>query len=340
MTASTLEAAFGPSSLGIVIVTDLPPEFNTLRERLLTLASYLAQLPAVTLDTLVCPRAKYLTGWSHGVETLKPGVFDTQKGSFYVNCGQFLRPGQDDPVEDFPEYTAPNVWPPEGALPGFHAATEELCALIVSVASLVARACDHYAENHIPGYDPGYLESMVHTSATTKARLLHYFPPSADKIRDGADEASDEEDDSWCTTHVDHGCLTGLTSALYVDESEPLPELPPSAPVPAVPVLAEAPDKKAGLYIRSRTGETTKVAIPPKGLAFQTGEALERVTEGRFRAVPHFVRSGGTGMEGVARNTLAVFTQPSLDAIVDRQRNLTFRDFSMEVVARHRREGP
>ena len=291
---------------------------------------------------MTCPHAKHLTGWSHGVETLKPGVVDTQKGSFYVNCAAFLQLQQSnasgtEDLGDFPEYTAPNVWPPDPSLPGFRTAFEELCTLIVSVAALVARACDRYAAEHISGYETGYLERVVRGSTTTKARLLHYFPPPASPANDNAAANGDADDDSWCTTHVDHGCLTGLTSALYVDESQPLPALSSAAALPALPVLPQAPDPSAGLYIRSRTGQTTKVAIPPACLAFQTGEALELVTEGRFRAVPHFVQSGGRGqsMAGVARNTLAVFTQPGLDEVVDRKRNLTFRGFSQEVVARH-----
>jgi hypothetical protein len=40
-----LEAAFGPSSLGILIVKDLPSEFPELRRNLLSYASYLANLP-------------------------------------------------------------------------------------------------------------------------------------------------------------------------------------------------------------------------------------------------------------------------------------------------------
>jgi hypothetical protein len=42
---STLEEAFGPASLGILIVKDLPQDFAPLRTRLLSYASYLAQLP-------------------------------------------------------------------------------------------------------------------------------------------------------------------------------------------------------------------------------------------------------------------------------------------------------
>ena len=42
---STLEEAFGPNSLGIIIVKDVPPEFAQLRHRLLSYSSYLGNLP-------------------------------------------------------------------------------------------------------------------------------------------------------------------------------------------------------------------------------------------------------------------------------------------------------
>jgi hypothetical protein len=49
---STLEAAFGPESLGIMIVKDLEPEFVGLRHRLLSYSSYLANLPASHLGNV------------------------------------------------------------------------------------------------------------------------------------------------------------------------------------------------------------------------------------------------------------------------------------------------
>jgi hypothetical protein len=42
---STLEEAFGPESLGIIIVKDVPSEFIQLRHRLLSYSSYLGNLP-------------------------------------------------------------------------------------------------------------------------------------------------------------------------------------------------------------------------------------------------------------------------------------------------------
>ena len=122
------------------------------------------------------------------------------------------------PSIDFPEFTAPNVWPAETSLPGFRVTFEMLCTLIIDTAVLVARACDRYAEAQIEGYEPGYLEHVVKTSMITKARLLHYFPPAASiesskathvGLRAPASIASDN--DSWCATHIDRK----LSSVVY-----------------------------------------------------------------------------------------------------------------------------
>lgn len=204
------------------------------------------------------------------------------------------------------------------------------------------------------GYEGGYLERVVRGSLTTKARLLHYYPSgrsgrdssaagggAAAAARKGGDDEDDEDDDDWCATHLDHGCLTGLTSAMYVDETTTNPN-PNSAPTPPpststssallLPELPNPPSPDTGLYIHSRTNTVTKIDIPRDCLAFQTGEALQLITRGRFRAVPHFVRGERGGR--VARNTLAVFTQPNLGEVVDAERGLTFAEFAREVVGR------
>ncbi|KAI9816974.1 MAG: hypothetical protein M1832_004958 [Thelocarpon impressellum] len=335
-----LEEAFGPASLGIILVRDLPERFAGLRHRLLSYASYLAALPEAELQKLEAPEAKWLVGWSRGRETLKSGVYDTRKGSYYVNCAFYTDPSLSSAPghPSLPEYTAPNVWPAEKLLPAFRETFEELCILVIDAAVLVARACDMYGEREIEGYRPGTLETMVVGSTTTKARLLHYFPSppltttSTATATNGAEAGSE---DDWCATHLDHGCLTGLTSAMFVDEGASPPLLPPSPSSPLAPLaeLSASPDPSAGLYIHSRASQTVKVSIPRDALAFQTGEALQLLTRGRFRAVPHFVR--GARGAAVARNTLAVFTQPNLDAIVDEGRGLTFADFARGVVERN-----
>ncbi|KAK0391619.1 hypothetical protein NLU13_1119 [Sarocladium strictum] len=342
----TLQQAFGPDSLGILVVKDVPEEFPQLRHLALSYASYLGNLPREELDKLENVEAKYLTGWSLGKETLKNGQVDTFKGSYYANCAFYVdptlecaKPTSEFSAANFPEYLSPNVWPDETVLPGFKPAVTSLCGLIIDVAVLVARACDRFAEKDIDGYPKGYLEHVVSTSSTTKARLLHYFPQEADPS-----EGSGGDDDDWCATHLDHGCLTGLTSAMFIDEKKTSPAVPstPAAPasgasLPPLEELGASPDPDAGLYIKSRTGETLQVKIPRDCIAFQTGEALERITMGRFKAVPHFVRGVRSSVSDgrVARNTLAVFTQPNLGEEVDIEQHLTFGEFARGVVAKN-----
>lgn len=357
MPLETLQQAFGPESLGILVVKDVPPHFVELRRRALSYSSYLGNLPESELAKLENEKAKYLTGWSLGKETLKNGQVDTLKGSFYANCAFYIDPNLacapptgEHNEDNFPEYLSPNIWPDEAVLPGMQSAVEDLCRLIIDVAVLVAGACDQFAEKEIPGYPPAYLQRMVSSSMTTKARLLHYFPePPATDSGNGETEAND---DDWCATHLDHGCLTGLTSAMFVDESTSDPAAPtfePALPEALRPLdeLAASPDPAAGLYIQSRRGETVQVKIPRDCIAFQTGEALERITGGKFKAVPHFVRGararnfaggGGGGANRnrkIARNTLAVFTQPNLNEEVDRDQHITFAEFARGIVAKN-----
>ena len=255
------------------------------------------------------------------------------KGSFYVNCAFYQ--GLDfkkspHPLSDqYPEFTSPNIWPEDGDLPGFQETYEQLCTLIIDVAILVARACDAFASVHIEKYTAHYLEDVVRSSVITKARLLHYFPTDYQI-------GMETEDDSWCSTHIDHGCLTGLTSAMYIDETAHPPLTSATSPPTDLPALPEPPDSNAGLYIYARNSALAKISIPSDCLAFQTGEALERITQGRFKAVPHFVKAPNTISKEmkVARNTLAVFTQPDLQDIVDLQNGMTFGDLSKEVLGR------
>jgi isopenicillin N synthase-like dioxygenase len=329
-----LEQAFGPESLGIIVVKDLPEKFHGLRSKLLSYSSALASLSPEQLEQLESPASKWLVGWSCGKETLKDGQYDTLKGSYYVNCAPGFEEAQKSVAEKYPsfsEYTAPNVWPSEELLPGFEETFRELATLIIDVAVLVARACDKYAEANIEGYQKGFLEHLVKTSVSTKARLLHYFP-SPESQQSGASDTSSGDEDDWCATHLDHGCLTGLTSAMFVDEAAHAPQT--GAAFAPMKELERSPDPKAGLYIHSRTGATVKVGIPRDCLGFQTGEALEVITKGKFKAVPHFVRGAGPGIGGkVARNTLAVFTQPNLWEKVDERRD--FAAFAKEIVEKN-----
>ncbi|ORY54851.1 uncharacterized protein BCR38DRAFT_415185 [Pseudomassariella vexata] len=335
----TLQEAFGPESLGILVVKDVPPEFAGLRHKLLSYASYMGNLDKADFDKFTNEAAKYLVGWSLGKEQLKNGGADDLKGSFYANCAFYVEPGREAPtptaqftMHDFPEYLAPNSWPPNEVLPGFRPTMEQLCSLIIDTAVLVARACDKFAEREIPEYPQAYLEKVVKSSSTTKARLLHYYPMTDEVMARGDDE------DNWCSVHKDHGCLTGLTSAMFVDEDKTDPKVPTldgKAPnsLSTLEEMPKSPDPQAGLWIKSRKGEPVQVKIPRDCIAFQTGEALERITRGKFKAVEHSVR--GAYSKGVARNTLAVFTQPNLEDEVDLDQHITFGEFARGIIAKN-----
>jgi isopenicillin N synthase-like dioxygenase len=76
------------------------------------------------------------------------------------------------------------------------------------------------------------------------------------------------------------------------------------------------------------------IAIPPDGIAFQTGAALETITKGAFKAVPHFVTAPKPEQDRrISRNTLAVFIQPDLDEIVNTDSQETFGQFAKRIVA-------
>jgi len=302
-------------------VKDLPAHFQPLRFKLLSFASYLAQLPPEQLDLLTNPAAHYNVGWSHGKEALKSGQYDTMKGSYYatIMSSNLQSIHRNSNPDSQPTFGWGNIWPAEELLPGFRDTFEELCTMIIDIALLVARVCDQFAAEFVERYVSGTMERIVKESMTIRARLLHYFPPTLSS----ADTIFNEEDDSWCALHIDDGCLTGLTSALFVDESVPLPPLSNITFKP-VPSFRESPDPLAGLYIRSRTSEVVKVNIPADCLAFQTGSALELITGGALKAVPHFVRGPKAVESGVARNTLAVFAQPNLEEILDSSTGMTF----------------
>ncbi|EME45615.1 hypothetical protein DOTSEDRAFT_71346 [Dothistroma septosporum NZE10] len=335
-----LEQAFGPDSLGIILVKDLPEAFAALRRKLLSLSSYLADLPAEKLAQVERPEARYNVGWSHGKEKLDSGLPDLNKGSYY---GQPIHNAELEAkartlYPDLPDMTLENVWPDESVLPGFASTFEEMCRLIIDVAALVARSCDRFGVASLQGYKAGTLENIVKTSISTKARLLHYFPPPPSRAAQGRpDSALGKTDDGWCGTHVDLGALTGLTSNLFVDESAHPPKAGQDGSLPDLPELDNHPDPEAGLWIKDRSGRTTQVNIPRDCLAFQTGQALEKITRGRFRAVPHFVRGGNPmveGSRGIARNTLAVFTQPNLWEVVEEETGMDFADLAKKMFER------
>ncbi|KAG0050402.1 hypothetical protein BGZ83_004826 [Gryganskiella cystojenkinii] len=334
--STDIEKAFGSHEhcLGLLLVKNLPSDYLAKRERLLRLASVYAALPEEIKEKTVHAASRYSFGWSCGKEIMN-GKPDVSKGSYYAN------PLMDEPEasktlqEQFPEYCHPNVWPSED-LPELEEAFKELGQFIVGVGKLVGKACDAFVAAKLAhgSFSATHLQDVIEKSKTTKARLLHYYPQTSSVPQEGEKVEKKDDMDSWCGWHLDHGSLTGLTSAMFIDESKVGED--------GKVLLKEVscPDPDAGLYIRNRGQEVVKASIPRDHLAFQTGEALQLATRGLLAATPHCVR-GATAPEEdptryatLARNTFAVFMQPSLETVVTEE-GLNFGQWTKEVLDRY-----
>ncbi|KAI0961168.1 hypothetical protein AcV7_000342 [Taiwanofungus camphoratus] len=316
----SIDSAFGshPNCLGIILVRDLPPTFVSARKTLLRLAYHFANLDTSIRERYADPKSRFSYGWSHGKEIMN-GKPDTLKGSYYAN------PVIDSPYaslaesDAYPEYYGTNIWPSNNikVIEGFEEAFKNLGRIVFQVGCELAMACQPFASPHLVDSSISLAE-LIKSSQTTKARLLHYFPPPSDSPF----PAEDEPVDSWCGFHIDHSLLTGLCSAMFL---YPGPN--------GEPVVVPSPSPASGLYIRTRGGTLTKVSIPPDCLAFQTGEALELATAGSLRATPHCVRVGAGEMTNVSRETFALFMQPNTNQQISATE--TFGQFSKRVFDRH-----
>ena len=122
-----------------------------------------------------------------------------------------------------------------------------------------------------PGYQPKLEKVLLH-SKCCKGRLLHYFPTEENASDNISSNAKDTQFSNWCGWHNDHGSLTGLLPALYLDSSGN---------------TVDCPDSKAGLYIKSRDGSLVHAKIPENAIAFQVGETAQIHTGGLLQATPH-----------------------------------------------------
>lgn len=319
-----IEEAFGsdPKSLGLIVVRGLPHEYTKKRERLLKLAYKFAQLDDAQRERYSDPSSCYSFGWSHGKEIMN-GKPDLLKGSYYANPVIDTPDVSDEDRKAYPEYHGKNIWPAadEKGVEGFEDAFKDLGRFIFKVGCELAAACQPFALAHLNSSDMS-LPKLISTSQTTKARLLHYFPPSPD-----AAPAEDEAIDSYCGMHLDHSLLTGLCSAMYLAKD----------PATGEATITSSPSPESGLYIRTRGGDLTKVAIPSDCLAFQTGEALELATGKKLRATPHCVRVGqvisSADAPKVSRETFALFMQPNVNEQLSPTQN--FGQFSKAVFSEH-----
>ena len=213
-----IEKAFSVDGLGVLTVDGIPG-LEEARAGLLPLAREFANLPDEVKEKYVHAESFYSFGWSHGKEKLD-GHFDLSKGSYYAN------PQHDRPVDDeeliakFPAFLHPNIWPTED-FPALEPAFKRLGQLIVDVGTMVARQCDAYIKKKTPTYADNKLTNIIRTSLCCKARLLHYYDCSG-SLSAPAQTSSETAHDpfsSWCGWHNDHGSLTGLVSAMFIDQN-------------------------------------------------------------------------------------------------------------------------
>jgi len=297
--------AYGFDGLGLLTVSGVPG-LSESRANLLPLARKFAHLDESIQEKYVDEKSFYSFGWSRGKEKLE-GKPDLSKGSYYGN------PIHDRPTEDeeiiqkYPGFASPNIWPTE-EVPELEGHFKTLGQLIVSVGKLVAKQCDAYVEKQMKTYSKGRLTRIIDTSICCKARLLHYFPyEGANEV---LKEGEAEDFSSWCGWHNDHGSLTGLTSAMYLNNE--------------TGESAINTDNKAGLYIRGRHGQLVKAAFPADQIAFQIGETAQIHSGGILQATPHSVK--GSSDTKLCRDTFAVFMEPNWDEMMDVPEGISLGD--------------
>lgn len=306
-----LSQALGTDGLGIVAVTDIPG-FPEMRRRLLPIAKRLVAQPREVLAGLEDEASQWNVGWSFGRELLN-GKVDTRKGSFYANPNMDVPTEDEDLIERFPCYCRPNIWPareaegcPEG-LRELEAAFKELGQLMYRVGMELLDAC-------LTREGVAFDREKVSDPTCSRGRLLCYLPESAS--RDASMPMSTSTSTKmWCGWHKDHGALTALCPAMYLDDDD----REVACPCPS------SQEQPPGLYIRTRQGDLLRASIQKDALAFQVGEALEKISSGALQATPHCVFASDG--ENVTRCTMALFMQPRWDTVLD-ESGLTFGEFS------------
>jgi isopenicillin N synthase-like dioxygenase len=288
--------AFGPEGMGIIAVSGVP-DLDTLRKNLLPQAHKFAYLPEETKANYVLDDAFYAFGWSHGKEKFH-GKPDYSKGSYYNNP-VYNRPVEDEElIKKYPTFVHPNIWPTE-EMPQLESAFMSLGQRMVDVGLLIAKQCDTYVSGRCPSYEPKKLHRIISTSRCCKARLLHYFSFNEEELKEKVDEGGDDLEtqfSKWCGWHNDHGSLTGLVQAIYMDDNGN---------------EVKNPDENAGLYVKTRSGKIIKANLPSGHLIFQIGETAQIHSGGYLQATPHAVN--GPKCSGLNRETFAVFMEPDWD---------------------------
>ena len=89
---------------------------------------------------------------------LKPSQYDTMKGSYYATFMSSYLQAAYEGAQEQPTFEWPNIWPSEDLLPGFRKNFDELCNIIFEIALLVAKVCDQFVVEFVPGYVSGTVQ--------------------------------------------------------------------------------------------------------------------------------------------------------------------------------------
>lgn len=282
-----VQQAYGNDGLGIIAVLNVP-DLPELRKKALAQSWRLGNLSQETLAKYEVPPF-YQRGWSCGQEKMKDGTPDFNKGSFYFNPLVDSFPEVTaDAIEAYPTFYGTNIWPQEELGPEFETDIKSCARKMIDVAVLIAKHCDAYLSKNLEN-PPHSIEKILKESKHPAARLLHYFALKQDK------EAMSSIEDGWCGWHNDHGTITALLPAMFQEAS-------------TGKEMANPEPDSAGLYIKTRSGNVVKAKPPAGALLLQIGECAQVHSGGLLKATPHMVRS--VSCKGVARSTLAVFTEP------------------------------
>ena len=260
-----IKSAFGIEGKGIILVKDLP-DFQKERIKLLDLSRKFANLPDDVKTQYEDPNSNYSFGWSHGKEKMKKNTPDFAKGSYYANPIYDKITNDEELLKKYPATYGENIWPNKD-LPELKPAFKKMGKKMYDLGLLICREIDKYLFDLTKGKHK--LNTFYHTirkSKIYKGRLLHYYPMK---------EEVNKKEDGLCGWHLDHGCITVLTSPLYYDLNGN---------------VISKPDN-CGLYIKDKNGNIINVDIPENCLAIQIGEMFQILSGGLIRATPHCVKS-------------------------------------------------
>ncbi|KEI40749.1 uncharacterized protein L969DRAFT_16112 [Mixia osmundae IAM 14324] len=356
-----LEEAFGagPSSLGLLVITHLPPAYGAQRDRLLRQSARFAALPDKVKAKYEDAASSYSFGWSHGKEKMN-GKPDLHKGSFYANPSTDLPIARSEAITRAnPSYYSANIWPSQQDCPSYETDFKTLSSFMRDIGIQLAKRCDELIDSRTTKGKMRASEMIQH-SQCSKARLLHYFPVPGQELRlDGSTSSpaapAIASEDDLCGWHLDHSILTVLTQAMYLLHSSDAQTRPEPLAIPS-------PNPDAGLYIRTHAtagcaSRVLKVNIPPDSVAIQLGEAIQVMSHGELLGTTHCVRAGQVSHQATAgirhaieqsadrslwqtvqgavitRETLAVFLQPDVDDLLTH--DLSFGGFTQQVLSRH-----